>query len=102
MADTPYIFRNEHRPTLPSGEYKISSTWSVSVDKVEPVPHTQTAAFFVSGERFSLNPGDIHSTYPPEGGRGSFDDCLPHVTLMRDTLPWERAANEEKAPWLAL
>ena len=102
MAETTYIFRNEHRPTLPSGAYKITSTWSVSVDKQKQAGKAQTADFFVAGERFSLSPAHIHSTYPPEGSRGSYGDCLPHVALARDTLPWERKADGVKAPWLAL
>ena len=99
---TSYIFRNEHRPALLSGEYKLTATWSVSVDEVQKAHKDQTAEFFVAGERFSLKPADIHSTYPPEGGRGSYDNCLPHIALARDTLPWERTANGKEAPWLAL
>src|SRR6516162_4052775 len=102
MAETSYIFRNEHRPTLPAGAYKITSTWSVSVGNTKQAGKAQTSDFFVAGERFSLKPADIHSAYPPEGSRGSYDDCLPHVALARDTLPWERAANGDKTPWLAL
>jgi hypothetical protein len=101
MAET-YIFRDEHRPALLYGAYKLIATWSVSVDQVPKAGQDQAADFFVAGERFSLTPADIHSTYPPEGGRGSYEDCLPHIALIRDTLPWERKANQENAPWLAL
>ncbi|MDX2030054.1 MAG: hypothetical protein SF339_05255 [Blastocatellia bacterium] len=102
MAETTYTFRNEHHPTLLAGAYKVTATWGVSVDKTPKAGKSQTADFFVAGERFSLKPADIHSAYPPEGSRGSFEDCLPHIALARDTLPWERTADGEKAPWLAL
>lgn len=102
MTETLYTFREEHRPTLPAGAYKITSTWSVRFGDKEQAGKAQTADFFVAGERFSLKPADIHSAYPPEGSRGDYSNCLPHIALARDTLPWERAANGEEAPWLAL
>ena len=102
MAETTYTFRNEHRPTLLAGAYKVTATWDVSVDKTGAAGQSQAVDFFVAGERFSLKPADIHSAYPPEGSRGSFADCLPHIALSRDTLPWERVADGKKTPWLAL
>jgi hypothetical protein len=107
MEQTSYIFRDEHRPNLTAGQYELTASWIVSVKEqtgglVKKASKDQTVEFFVAGERFSLKPADIHSVYPPEGGRGSYHDCLPHTALARDTLPWERAANKDKAPWLAL
>ncbi len=100
MEETSYTFRNEHRPALLRGTYELTASWSVSVGKVKKASKDPTAKFFVGG--FSLTPADIHSAYPPEGGRGSYKDCLPHIALVRDTLPWERTANGDQAPWLAL
>lgn len=66
----------------------------------------------VAGERFSINPSEIASVFPPNNSLGHFANVLPHIALSRETLPWERminmssnAATEqllEKTPWMAL
>lgn len=65
--------------------------------------------FTVGGERFSLNPQDILSVFPPAGSNGDHANCLPHVLINRSTLPWERLpfahdkADEHSAvPWMAI
>lgn len=106
MADAlnrQYTFRDAHRPTFLSGEYTLTSTLKVSVDHAEKIPgKPEQVKFWIAGERFSLAPADIQAVYPPEGSRGSYEEILPHIALARDTLPWERVANAQKAPWLAL
>jgi len=99
---TQYFLRKEHRPALPSGAYSLVSKWHVTVDNKTEAQCDSKVDFWVAGERFCLNPADIHSVYPPQGGRGSYENSLPHVVLSRDTLPWERSADGDKAPWLAL
>jgi len=117
-AQTQYFLRKEHRPSLPSGAYALVVNWQVAVDQKTEAKNDIKVEFSVAGERFSLNPADIHSVYPPQGGRGSYENSLPHVVLSRDTLPWERSAergshannlpatgkqaDDDKAPWLAL
>jgi hypothetical protein len=62
--------------------------------------------FTVSGPRFSLNPGDLVSMFPPPFSLGEFSNVLPHVVLSRPTLPWERSLDKEIAvndpPWLGI
>lgn len=102
VKPTQYFLRKEHRPALPSGAYSLVTKWQVTVDNKTEAQCDSKVEFWVAGERFCLNPADIHSVYPPQGGRGSYENSLPHVVLSRDTLPWERSADGDKAPWLAL
>ncbi|MEU7136322.1 hypothetical protein [Streptomyces sp. NPDC046261] len=60
----------------------------------------------VRAPRFTVQPEWIHGAYPTPGATGLYDDVLPHVTLDRPTLPWERdegtAPGGARLPWLAL
>jgi hypothetical protein len=64
--------------------------------------------FSVAGPRFSLDPSEIYSVYPPKGHIGDFANALPHVVFSRRTLPWERSVvpgprkEGDSAPWMAL
>jgi hypothetical protein len=65
--------------------------------------------FAVDAPRFTLNPNDIHSVYPPSNQTGGFDNSLPHVVFTRRTLPWERTVDGQPprlgqafAPWMGL
>ena len=64
--------------------------------------------FQVDAPRFTLNPSDIHSVYPPSDQTGKFDNTLPQVVFTRRTLPWERTLDgqapntEHPCPWLGL
>src|SRR5688572_25972934 len=95
-----------HRPGLEDGDYEIVITHEVQTadGKVPPTSFTVKKTFTVAGERFALNPADIHAVFPPEGSLGEHSNVLPHMILNRSTLPWEREAEKGKqdAPWLAL
>jgi hypothetical protein len=96
-----------HRPGLEDGDYEIVITQDLRTTDGSKVPPTSFKAkktFTVAGERFALNPADIHGVFPPEGSLGEHSNCLAHIILNRSTLPWEREAEEGKkdAPWLAL
>jgi hypothetical protein len=58
------------------------------------------------GPRFSLNPGDLISMFPPPFSLGEFSNVLPHVVLSRTTLPWERSLDlpitTNDPPWLGV
>lgn len=77
--------------------------------------------FNIDGPRFSLPATEVAGVFPPPNAHGGFDETIPHVLLLRRTLPWERAltsnlalignpasaANDPPppdgpAPWLAL
>ncbi|MEV6670622.1 hypothetical protein [Streptomyces sp. NPDC051162] len=95
-------------PKLTAGRYVLTAHQSltkdgtrVDTDHYLDTPVTQQVE--VRAPRFTLQPEWIHGAYPTPGATGLYDDVLPHVTLDRATLPWERV--EEKStqlPWLAL
>ncbi|MCK4258922.1 MAG: hypothetical protein KAX49_08090 [Halanaerobiales bacterium] len=100
-------------PALDAGEYRITVEQKVKASDVE-LPKTEKH-FSVRGPRFALEPSDIYSVFPPSNHQGEFDNCLPHIILSRQTLPWERTLDgmpsqrAEKsenslklAPWMAL
>lgn len=55
----------------------------------------------VTAPRFVLPSTEILSTFPPANADGPFTTRLPQIVLRRRTLPWERAAGDDR-PWLAL
>ena len=60
--------------------------------------------FWVAAPRFSLDPDEIYSLYPPDGSSGAYELTVPHVVFRRKTLPWERkfGEGEPPPPWMAL
>src|SRR5688572_27711517 len=58
----------------------------------------------VDGPRTQLNVDDIAGVYPAPASEESADEFLPHISLTRRTLPWERFGvdNDPVKPWLAL
>src|SRR5262245_59681941 len=44
----------------------------------------------VYAPRFSLDPGEIHATFPPANAQGQFEQTLPHIVLTERALPWAR------------
>ncbi|MCU0571904.1 MAG: hypothetical protein MUC41_02815 [Syntrophobacteraceae bacterium] len=72
-------------------------------------PYTAELHFAVDAPRFTLDPADIHSVYPPANPSGRYDNTLPHVVLTRRTLPWERTLDgrppklgQPFPPWMGL
>ncbi len=94
-------------PSLFPGDY--SAAVEQAVKEIRPgKPFRTTLDFSVAGPRFSMNPGDIYSVYPPANMAGNFTSGLPHVVFTRRTVPWERTMEggdpdpENPCPWLAL
>jgi hypothetical protein len=89
-------------PPLKSGEYTVSLTHTVN--QVAPNTFTTSKRFAVVGERFTLDPADLHCVFPPNLANGEYSGVLPQVVFNRRTLPWERTsvASEIDAPWLAV
>jgi hypothetical protein len=92
-------------PPLEPGDYTVDVTQSVTeLDAA----FKNELAFSVAGPRFSLNPSEIYSVYPPKGHVGDFANALPHIVFTRRTLPWERSVHPgqresgDKLPWMAL
>lgn len=105
-------FIQYHQPKLKSGKYhiKVEQTISGTGPKgsiPDETSFSRDLTFAVTGERFSpLTPQDIYAVFPPAGSLGDHFNVLPHITLNRSTLPWERSPEvdnpESTLPWLAL
>ncbi|WP_162889901.1 hypothetical protein [Streptomyces olivoreticuli] len=103
-------FTDSLRPAVEAGRYTVTVTQEVDgldthvngTDYLQPVSHD----FEIRAPQFHLDAGDVHALYPPPGLNGAFHTVLPHITLNRALLPWERAldpsAGTEGPPWLAL
>lgn len=94
---------DSHHPALTEGYYKISIDQKFSVDHNTPENYATRIDFNVAGERYSLDPTQVDSVFPPAGAMGDFSTILPHLCLNRSTLPWERTGNTpDSIPWLGL
>src|SRR5258708_17653809 len=101
-------------PPLVAGAYTVSMSQMIKDAKDSGVPwnsdpYASTLQFSVDAPRFTLNPTDIHSVYPPSNQTGRFDNALPHVVFTRRTLPWERTLQgtapelgKPFPPWMGL
>ncbi|MGD2087090.1 MAG: hypothetical protein PVH61_12985 [Candidatus Aminicenantes bacterium] len=95
-------------PPLPSGTYTIETRQQIVWDKADiNQEYDKNQVFKVSGPRFTLDPSDVHSLFPPANGQGTFGNQLPHIVLNKRTLPWERTIDGKSpttppSPWMAL
>lgn len=115
-ANTYLEFIENHLAALKSGRYRFSGRQTLAGAGIGPDGSftIDMPGFLVKveGERFTINPAEIDSAFPPNSSLGHYDNVLPHVVLKRDTLPWERMiatsadmsteTRLEKVPWLAL
>ena len=91
-------------PALPGGLYRLTSTVEVTrIAGNAPLgaPPPRETHIRVAGPRWALDDSEIATRHPPENARGAFWDRLPHVSLGRRTLPWERPL-ADGTPWLAM
>ena len=98
------IYYSDRRPALEDGDYTLTIKQTLTGVPGAPVFSRQQEVS-VLGPRFTLDPQDIHSFFPPEGSLGQYSNVLPHVMLDRCSLPWERSAKKTATPpppWLAL
>ena len=101
-------FYNNYLVKLPAGDYKVSLKQSIESDGLEEKVFVREQEFEVSGPRFCLPEGEIHSVYPPPNGEEYYEGVLPQIVFRKRTLPWERSVDSksEKAgfeiPWMAL
>ncbi|MFK0202741.1 hypothetical protein [Streptomyces lavendulae] len=74
----------------------------VAPDRLPATEHP----FVVKAVQFNLAPAYVHAQYPAPGASGDYERTLPHITLNRSILPWERdvagRSVPSRAPWLAL
>ncbi|NEQ65857.1 MAG: hypothetical protein F6K21_10225 [Symploca sp. SIO2D2] len=101
-------FIQYHQPALESGEYHIKVEQTISDTKgriPEDIKYEKELIFSVIGERFEpLTPQDIYAVFPPPESLGDHSNVLPHITVNRSTLPWERypGQSDENLTWLVL
>ncbi|WP_438000738.1 hypothetical protein WMF26_13860 [Sorangium sp. So ce185] len=99
-------FLEFHQPALESGTYKVEIQQILeAAGKIPGQVFPKRLIFAVLGERFGpLGPEDIVAMFPPPGSVGEHANVLPHITLSRSTLPWERLPGlvDENRSWMAL
>ncbi len=101
-------FIQYHQPALESGEYHIKVEQTISDTKgriPEGIKYEKELIFSVIGERFEpLTPQNIYAVFPPPESLGDHSNVLPHITVNRSTLPWERypGQSDENLTWLVL
>ncbi len=101
-------FIEYQQPPLDSGTYQVTVEQTIKTKnsgKIAASKFSQVLDFVVTGHRFApLTVNDIYAVFPPAGNLGEHTNALPHITLKRSTLPWERSINENDSdlPWVAL
>jgi hypothetical protein len=100
-------FLQYHQPYMESGEYRLKVEQTIQADNEIGETFSREITFVVSGERFGpLSPTDIHAVFPPANTIGDHSNVLPHISLKRSTLPWERFLDSGKVDnnltWLVL
>ncbi|MFJ4091569.1 hypothetical protein ACIPYS_08295 [Kitasatospora sp. NPDC089913] len=61
----------------------------------------------VRAPQFVLDASSVQAVHPPPSAAGDFARTLPHVTIARPALPWERQQKwsrdiRQRAPWMAV
>lgn len=90
------------QPGLKDATYQLDLHQNLDAPEAEVPALSQQ--FTVAGPRFTVDPADIHTTFPPNGAMGRFAEVLAHVVFTKRVLPWERGIPElaDKVPWMAL
>ncbi len=103
-------FVESYEPPIQAGTYTLTIDQKVTGPDINET-YTNTKRVYVQGERFSIDPLDIASVFPPDRNQGDHFNVLPHIIFSRKTLPWERKIGAPEAvgndmprakPWLAL
>jgi hypothetical protein len=95
-------------PPLPDGDYQIKAAQEVTWQgNAQPVQFHSEYNFSIYGPRFTLDPAEVQSVFPPPKQRGHFERYMPHIVFARRSLPWERTLDGSLqaapyAPWLWL
>ncbi|MFF0149451.1 hypothetical protein ATK36_0910 [Amycolatopsis sulphurea] len=106
MTSEPVLFHDNYLPVASAGKYRIGATQTVTgsgVAETFTLPTQQE--FVVRAPRFALDPSFVHAVRPAPDSSGDFRRLLPHITLDRAILPWDRklgATEDKRVPWLAL
>lgn len=101
-------FLSHVQPGLKDGSYSLAASQRISSTSgsIAATEYPFENFFSVSGPRFSLNPSDVISMFPPPFSLGEYSSVLPHVVLSRPSLPWERSIDvsitDNDPPWLGV
>lgn len=87
-------FLSSMRPVLPQGSYRLTAEHAVAALGSATPPYRNAIEFHVGEPVRALLPTDLHSVYPPKGASGAFEGHLPHIVLMRPTLPWDMSLTD--------
>jgi hypothetical protein len=82
-------------PPLLDNSYQLSVVTNVTFDGTQQALQPATGFFDIDGPRFSLSATEVGAVFPPNNGHGGFDEAIPHIALLRRTLPWERALTSQ-------
>lgn len=98
-------FHDDHIAPAPAGSYRATLEHEVSgegvgSDRLPPV----IQEFEIRAPQFTLDASFVHAVHPAPAASGAFEYVLPHITLNRLILPWERTPDPDRPgmPWLAL
>ncbi|MFB7128222.1 hypothetical protein [Kitasatospora sp. NPDC056273] len=104
-------FHDDELPIATPGTYTVDvqhvlkDANGTPIDRDEPLPRA-SEAFEIRAVQFVLDASSVHAVFPGNGASGDYHLVLPHITLNRPILPWEREPKwsraEARAPWLAL
>jgi hypothetical protein len=98
---TPAYQLQGQEPVIDSTTFNFTTK---TVERVSHPPNDPDSVFVaVEGPQVKLEPSDIAGVYPAPGSTNSPTTFLPHISLNRRTLPWERSGPDAtNPPWLAL
>ncbi|EIV92474.1 hypothetical protein [Frankia sp. QA3] len=100
---------DQYTPRATAGIYTVRSRHELWKDgqRVDTAALPESSQTFeIRPVRFTLSPNSVHAYYPPHDCAGRYANVLPHITLNRAVLPWERELAGDRAEahagWLAL
>ncbi|GAA2687967.1 MULTISPECIES: hypothetical protein [Actinosynnema] len=113
QSDLRISFHDHYQPRALAGVYTVESRHLLEQGG-DPVPTAghelpePVRKFEIRAVRFVLDESSVHALYPAQGAEGDYRLTLPHITLDRAVLPWERETDGHaldvpaREPWLAL
>lgn len=100
------VFHDHHAPALKgSHNHKISVKQHLKVRDGDDISGEASLTIRVKGPQNVLPKGSVVATFPADVSSGKYYAALPHITMSRGTLPWERMPASGGAvprPWMVL
>jgi hypothetical protein len=92
------------KPGLSGGTHKLTVVQKTQYNNVATQIESKTQDIFIQAPRFSIDPKEIHMTFPVDNASGHFSNELPFIVFNKRSLPWERFVKDETSniPWMAL